>query len=362
MRLLLLTLCCALSFSSASLFAQDRDIKNVVVFQQEGRFAGWPANFGIWSWGDEILVGFTDGVYLKNPTGGHDVSRDEPSITRQARSLDGGETWTVEEKNWLHDQEKMHELTEAIDFSNPEVALNLKGDKIYYSKDKGKSWAGPYQLPTFGRPDLLSRTDYIIEGPKQVTAFTTATKQNGKEGQPLCMRTNDGGLTWKLVGWIMEEPAQDYGYAIMPATVSLNENSYLSIIRRGGRIDGKKQWWLETFLSPDKGMSWYELKDETINNAGNPATLTRLDDNRLAMVYGFRRAPYGIRAKISEDNGQSWGREMILRGDSASWDIGYPRTVKRPDGKLVSIYYYHTEGQAFRFIGCTIWDPENAWY
>lgn len=362
MRLFFLSLTCALACLTTTLSAQTRDVKNVVVFEQEGRFAGWPANFGIWNWGNEILVGFTDGAYLKNPTGGHDISRDEPSVTRQARSLDGGETWTLEEKNWLHDQDEMQELTAPVDFSNPDIALNLKGDRIYYSLDRGKSWAGPYALPTFGRPELLSRTDYIIEGPRQVTAFTAASKENGKEGQPLCMRTTDGGLTWELVGWIMEEPPQDYGYGIMPATVALNDNAYLSIIRRGGRIDGDKQWWLETFLSPDKGKSWYELKDETINNSGNPATLTRLDENTLAMAYGVRQAPYGIRAKLSKDNGQTWSREMIVRDDAASWDIGYPRTVKRPDGKLVTIYYYHTEGQAFRFIGASIWDPMNVWY
>ncbi|MCA9039254.1 MAG: exo-alpha-sialidase [Planctomycetaceae bacterium] len=362
MRIFTLALCCAFTFLTSSLSAQTRDIKNVVVFQQEGRFAGWPANFGIWSWDNEILVGFTDGAHQKNPKGGHDISSEDPSITRQARSLDGGETWTIEDKVYTLDENQSHELTEPIDFSNPDIAINLKGGDIFYSLDRGKTWAGPYALPTFGRPKLLSRTDYIIEGPRQVTAFTAASKQNGKEGQPLCMRTTDGGLTWNLVGWIMEEPAQDYGYAIMPATVALNENSYLSIIRRGGRIDGEKQWWLETFLSPDKGKSWYELKDETIHNAGNPATLTRLDDNRLAMAYGVRRAPYGIRAKVSDDNGQTWGRELILRADSASWDIGYPRTVKRPDGKLVTIYYYHTAGQDLRFIGATIWDPDNVKY
>jgi len=38
--------------------AGEPNLKSVVVFEQEGRFGGWPANHGIWSWGDEILVGF----------------------------------------------------------------------------------------------------------------------------------------------------------------------------------------------------------------------------------------------------------------------------------------------------------------
>src|SRR5260370_31746083 len=36
---------------------------HVVVYGEKGRFGGWPANHGIWSWGDEILVGFSAGPY-----------------------------------------------------------------------------------------------------------------------------------------------------------------------------------------------------------------------------------------------------------------------------------------------------------
>ena len=32
--------------------------RHVKVYFQKGMFGGWPANHGIWSWGNEILVGF----------------------------------------------------------------------------------------------------------------------------------------------------------------------------------------------------------------------------------------------------------------------------------------------------------------
>ena len=32
--------------------------KHVTVYFEKGMFGGWPANHGIWSWGNEILVGF----------------------------------------------------------------------------------------------------------------------------------------------------------------------------------------------------------------------------------------------------------------------------------------------------------------
>ena len=114
---------------------------------------------------------------------------------------------------------------------------------------------------------------------------------------------------------------------------------------------------MEAFLSPDQGKSWYKLEKPFINNGGNPASMIRLKDGRIALTYGWRRPPYGIRAMISQDDGQTWSREIVLRNDGASWDLGYSRTVQRLDGKCVTVYYFHHPDQPERFIGCTIWDP-----
>src|SRR5690606_19446686 len=37
--------------------------RHVVAYREPGRFAGWPANHGMWSWGDEVLVDFSRGAY-----------------------------------------------------------------------------------------------------------------------------------------------------------------------------------------------------------------------------------------------------------------------------------------------------------
>ena len=39
------------------------------------------------------------------------------------------------------------------------------------------------------------------------------------------------------------------------------------------------------------------------------------------------------------------------------WDLGYPRTVQRPDGKLATLYYFNDDPQHERYIAATIWDP-----
>ena len=362
MRYLLVILTAVATAYASQAQNGEGNVRHIPVIKESGRFSGWPANHGIWSWGSEIVVGFKPGFYKKNPSGGHAIDQDRPSERKLARSLDGGETWNVEVPGYAdHDDTGRDPATiqDGINFLHPDLALRFKGGIFHYSLDRCRTWQGPYTLPTFGRAGLLSRTDYIVEGKDRVTVFTTAQKESGGEGQPLCIRTTDGGRTWHLVGWIGPQPPAGYGYAIMPATVALKGGGYLSMIRRGGIFDGEKRWWLEAFLSPDDGRSWYMLDQPRIDNAGNPATLTRLDSGAIAMTYGWRHAPYGIRARISQDEGQTWGPEIILRCDGASWDLGYPRTVQRPDGKCVTVYYFHHPEQQERYIACTIWDPHG---
>ena len=67
-----------------------------VVYREHGRFAGWPANHGIWSWDNEILVGFSRGTY-KDRGPFHHIDKEKPEEFLLARSRDGGVTWSVEE-------------------------------------------------------------------------------------------------------------------------------------------------------------------------------------------------------------------------------------------------------------------------
>jgi hypothetical protein len=90
---------------------------------------------------------------------------------------------------------------------------------------------------------------------------------------------------------------------------------------------------------------------------GNPPSLLKLKDGRLALISGYRSAPYGMRARLSGDNGMSWSEEIVLRNDGGCWDLGYPRSVQRPDGKIVTVYYYNDHPDRERYVASTIWDP-----
>ena len=87
--------------------------------------------------------------------------------------------------------------------------------------------------------------------------------------------------------------------------------------------------------------------------------MVRTKSGILWVVYGYRGKPYGIRAKISKDNGKNWSKEIILRDDAHSWDIGYLRSVVNEEDKVVSVYYYSTAERPEQHIEATIWNPNS---
>jgi hypothetical protein len=116
--------------------------------------------------------------------------------------------------------------------------------------------------------------------------------------------------------------------------------------------------WIEAYRSLDLGESW--KRDETPvldTGEGNPPSLIRLKDGRLCLTYGYRASPYEMRARLSSDGGHTWDPEFTIRGHGGGRDIGYPRSVQRPDGKIVTVYYFHDEPKGERYIAATIWEP-----
>jgi hypothetical protein len=197
----------------------------------------------------------------------------------------------------------------------------------------------------------MGRTDYLVNGPGDCLLFLTASKTDGKEGRPFSARTRDGGKTWQFLGFIGPEPS---GYAIMPSTVRVSPTELVTTIRRR---DMPKSW-IDAYVSRDDGRSWSFLSTpEPDLGEGNPPSLVRLPDGRLCLVSGCRAEPFDIRARLSSDRGATWSDAFSLRDDGGGRDIGYVRSIVRPDGRVVSVYYFHDRSGPFRYLAATIWDP-----
>ncbi len=338
-------------------------IKHVIVYKEGGKFCGWPANHGIWIWGDEILVGFELGYY-KESTNKHSFDRDKLKILVTARSLDGGESWMLEKPEGIIPPSlggrKPIQCPGNINFKHPDFAMKLNSARFIISYDRGKKWQGPFEIPKFNDRKMWSRTDYIVDNEKEGLFFSTSPKSDGKEGRPFAAYFGDSGKIFNFLSWIGPEPNYP-GYSIMPSTVRITESQIVSAIRNYKRGD-VNQGWIDIYVSNNNGNSWEFLRKlaETGDHGGNPPSMIKLKDGRLCVVYGNRTVPSGIYAKLSSDNGQSWGDEIILRQDGKTWDIGYCRTVQRSDGKIVCVYYYITDENPEQHIAATIWDPNRV--
>jgi hypothetical protein len=363
--------------TSASAQTTTEFVRHVSVYSVKGRFGGWPANHGIWSWDNEILVGFSAGYY-KDRGSSHHIDKEKPEEHLLARSLDGGETWSIENPaakgtlipvgDALHGvtppglkEKSWRDCPGGIDFTHPDFCMTVRmtsahagPSRFYYSMDRGHNWKGPFRLPMFGQQGIAARTDYIVNGKHECMLFLTAAKPNRREGRPICVRTVDGGRTWKLVSWISDVPS---GFAIMPSTVQLGSKELLTAIRRR---KGQKRW-IETYRSLDNAQSW---RLDTVPapglGEGNPPSMIRLRDGRICLTYGYRAKPFGIRARLSNDNGHTWEKERIIRDDGGGRDVGYVRTVQRPDGKIVTVYYFHDKPKGDRYIAATIWNADRS--
>lgn len=374
---LVLSACLFCSTSNAQ-SGSAKDVEHVMVYHEPGRFGGWPANHGIWNWGDEILVGYARGYYKDLGPERHNIDRERPEEHWLARSVDGGKTWTHElpmnKGQLIPYGPALHgiatpgiaipELKECegnIDFSHPDFAFVAKMSDIhagqsrfYLSQDRGHNWNGPFRLPNFGTPGTSARTDYIVDGPRQLTMLLTVAKKNGREGRVMAVRTIDGAKSWQFMGWVDEEPE---GFSIMPATVRLSKSELFTIVRRQ---DPNKRW-NAAYRSLDDGQNWQRETDPVDDlGEGNPPALIKLRDGRLCFAYGYRAAPYSICVKLSSDAGKSWTPPIILRDDGGNRDMGYPRAVQRADGKVVVVYYFWDKKTGpERYIAASMFDPNK---
>lgn len=201
------------------------------------------------------------------------------------------------------------------------------GEWVLRSTDGGETWSkpiptvvnsphGPIQLKD-GR--LLYAGKQLWSGDKKIGVA----------------ESKDDGLTWQ---WLAEIPTRQGDDATKSYhelhAIEAADGTLIAQIRNHNAANKGETLQSE---STDGGKTWSE--PHSIGVWGLPSHLLRLRDGRLVMTYGHRRKPFGNQARISTDNGKSWGEAMILSGDGIGGDLGYPSTVELPDGTLLSVWY-----------------------
>lgn len=201
------------------------------VFRRAGAFAGWPANYGLWAWDNELLTVFAVG--RMGPKGEiHELDREHPFKPCQARSFDGGATWTAEPfdghlpggaslsadehleielkvRPLLNPARDFAALPCAIDFLDPELIVMCARSGLsqasvswfYVSRSRGHHWEGPFALAGLNMP-VAARTDIVPLARHDALFMLTTAKTDGQEGRVFCARTQDGGQSFKCVRFL----------------------------------------------------------------------------------------------------------------------------------------------------------------
>lgn len=363
--------------TSCGVSSDEQVLDHVVVASEQGRYFGWPANNGLWSWdnGRELLVGHTDGPY--NAEGGfHRIGH--PQLTKLARSLDGGKTWTSEDPdNFVGKDGEPQPSPGNINFGHPDFALRVSATgyhgnndpvgRFFISYDRGRTWEGSYRFNQLHEAEELkgmqitARTSYLVTGPNSAQIILTASNPElefaGRRDKPFVAETTDGGKTFNFISWVVPW-SDDCNRAAMPSTVRMDDGRIIVAVRVRNPRDEGLQNWIDTHISEDNGRTWSFLSKvgETGLHNGNPAGLAVLEDGRLACTYANRDLRQML-VRFSSDDGATWGEEIVIRDNPHTYDMGYPQMLQNADGKMVSIYYLAREERPHSYIEAAIFQP-----
>jgi len=190
------------------------------------------------------------------------------------------------------------------------------------STDGGATWEEPIRLPA-----------HSPHGPVELSDGRLLYV--GNQGFWVAESTDDG-RSWQKIGSIPRSPDLS---AILnePDVVEVADGRLIAMFRY--EPPQSDETFLHQSESTDGGRSWSEAH-ATIVWADNPPHVIRLRDGRLAVVYGRRSPPYGLRACISADSGATWDYENEVHlSTGPDNDLGYPASVELDDGSILTVYY-----------------------
>ena len=228
------------------------------------------------------------------------------------------------------------------------------GGFLMRSRDGARTWQGPIvPLPCpgevnrdiFGRIVPAYNRGAMCEGKDQRLYWivaATSTNAPKKTGVHL-LTSSDQGSTWEYSCPVAVDPRIVFNETSLYETP---RGDLVAFIRTEGFND-------HTVIarSRDRGKS-FQWEDAGFQ--GHPHYALRLPDNRVLLVYGYRHAPFGVRARVldPECTNASAAAEAVLRDDGGNGDLGYPWATMVSKDRALVVYYFN-QGNRTRHIAGT---------
>jgi Neuraminidase (sialidase) len=226
--------------------------------------------------------------------------------------------------------------------TTPEQRKALLDTWMLRSTDGGMTWSGAYRVPVNSPHGPVA-----VSGGRLLYAGKQLWKADQKVG--VCESVDDG-RTWR---WLSDIPAR-------PGDTAVQYHELHAVETQDGRIlvhirnhNPQNQNEILQAESSDGGKTW--TAPHPIGVWGLPSHLLRLRDGRLLMSYGYRRAPFGIQARISSDHGRTWTSPIVISDDGAGSDLGYPSTVELTRGEVLTVWYESLHGSPHAMLRQARW-------
>lgn len=270
----------------------------------------WSADGRAWSDPIEVAPRWDD---IRNPAFGVDargrwiLAYWQASVHAYAATPDGERRWRLPAPDALRDAPDLFVVT---------------------SDDRGRTWSrpAPYASPRLGFVSPYGRITLAPDGALVLAAYGSPRDGAAGHFDAVILRSRDGGATWD------ERPVAAGASEL--AVCWLDARRVAGAVRLASGATALVR-------SDDGGDTW--SAPVAITEPGlHPGDLCRLASGRLLFTFGRRRRPLGCGALVSDDDGATWrrDREAILAGDGVGNDVGYPSTVQRDDGTIVTALYF----------------------
>ena len=368
---------------------RPRQIDHQVVYKRDDEFCSWPFTSGFWENGEGTLIANFATRNVQYDSGDairHDVLGQNSSNPRTitVRSQDRGLTWDGDnpqvnmmagpggEGRGMSPDEMPTMLSEPVDYTDPNVLVSngvmggfaTKGTRgtIRVSRDGGRNWGETVVLPMANLDAFTGIQSVLVRPDGRCLLFMFSVDADNTHRHPMVYGSHNQGREFDFMSFITprDDPWGNADANYTDPSVAFVGHRWFyprGYLLPNGRIicvlrcqrDPTGVMWSEIFASDDGGASWEFLS--RINDFGAPASLVVMPDGRVVAIYGYRLAPSGIRASVSEDGGKTWGREIIVRNDGGSWDLGYPNAWHVEGSTVGALYYFNSKNDPIQANG-----------
>ncbi len=368
---------------------------HAIIYRNDSEYCASPYSMGFFETSGSLIVNF-----LRTKTDYRDVaSLNQDTMARDAtlvsaRSFDRGATWNREPLQehtgspfGQHDGlgESILDLG-PLDYSDRDTLIWSQSSAfgtpssrpfVRITRDAGRNWSRPYRVPLNGLNSASANSSQMVRSDGRSMLMLTQVSQDGWTRRPMAFLSTVDQSTWQFLSFVtrIDDPfgAADGDWAKLASSPSLAGHRWFqprTVELKSGRIlctlqcqrNPQGTTWSELYYSDDGGTTWGFRS--RINDFGAPTSLVTMKDGRLVAVYGYRLRPYGVRAAVSEDEGETWNPEIVLRDDGGSWDLGDPQAVESSRGKVMAAYYFNSKADTtqadggVRHIARTIFTPD----